>query len=128
MRALGVEHVFLGGQSYGGRQASLLAAEVPDLVAGLLLLAYPLHPPGRSDGLRTAHFPRIRARVVFVQGTTDPFGSVEELEAARHLISADTSLVLTDGGHDLGYRRSHREFVERIVGACQGFLMRPQPG
>jgi len=118
MNALGVERVFLGGQSYGGRQASMLAAEEPKLVAGLLLLSYPLHPPGRVKDLRTAHFPVLRARVVFVQGTSDPFGSVEEIEAARRLIPGGTTLILTEGGHDLGYRKPNRELVERIVGAC----------
>src|SRR5260370_26572825 len=48
--------VFLGGHSYGGRQASMLAASEPGLVNGLLLLSYPLHPPRRPDELRTAHF------------------------------------------------------------------------
>ncbi len=118
IKALGVERVFLGGQSYGGRQASMLAAEEPDLVAGLLLLSYPLHPPGRAKDLRTAHFPAIRVPAVFVQGTSDPFGSVEEIEAARQLIPGGTTLVLTGDGHDLGYRKPNRELVERIVEAC----------
>ncbi len=113
-----MERVLLGGQSYGGRQASMLAAEEPTLVTALLLLSYPLHPPGRPAELRTAHFPKLRGRVVFIHGTSDPFGSTEEIEAARTLISAPTSLIVTDGGHDLGYRKSRRELIERIVGAC----------
>ena len=118
LRALGVERVFLGGQSYGGRQASMLAADEPALVTGLLLLSYPLHPPGRPAQLRTAHLPKLRGRVVFIHGTTDPFGSPEEIEAARALITAPTTLVLTDGGHDLGYRKPRRDLIERIVAAC----------
>ncbi len=51
--------VFLGGHSYGGRQATMLAAEQPDLIAGLLLLSYPLHPPRKPTELRTAHFPKL---------------------------------------------------------------------
>jgi len=121
VKALGVERVFLGGQSYGGRQASMLAAEEPALAAGLLLLSYPLHPPGRAKNLRSAHFPSIRVRVVFIHGTSDPFGSPEEIEAARALITASTPLVLTEGGHDLGYRTPRRDLIERIVGACRSW-------
>ncbi|OLB93525.1 MAG: alpha/beta hydrolase [Candidatus Rokubacteria bacterium 13_1_40CM_68_15] len=124
VRALGVERVLLGGQSYGGRQASMLAAEEPTLVTALLLLSYPLHPPGRPAELRTAHFPKLRGRVVFIHGTSDPFGSTEEIEAARTLISGPTTLIVTDGGHDLGYRRSRHELIGRIVGAC-AFLRAP---
>src|SRR5262245_649195 len=70
----GVPHVGLGGQSYGGRQASLLAAEDPAVAVALLLLSYPLHPPGRPAEARIAHFPKLRAPALFVHGTTDPFG------------------------------------------------------
>jgi len=118
VRALDVDRVFLGGQSYGGRQASILAADEPELITGLLLLSYPLHPPGRPGDLRTAHFPKIRSRVVFIHGVSDPFGSPEEIEAARALITAPTTLILTDGGHDLGYRTPRRDLIARIVGAC----------
>src|SRR6516225_6568861 len=72
---------FLGGSSYGGRQASMLVASEPALVEGLLLLSYPLHPPGRPTPLRTAHFPDLRTPVLFVTGTKDAFGSIAELEA-----------------------------------------------
>ena len=54
--------VWLGGHSYGGRQASMLAAETPGLVDRLLLLSYPLHPPGKPTQLRTAHFPSCKRR------------------------------------------------------------------
>jgi uncharacterized protein len=74
--------MFLGGHSYGGRQASMLAAEEPDLAAGLLLLSYPLHPPRRPARLRTAHFPKLTTPALFVHGTRDPFGSMDEMRAA----------------------------------------------
>jgi predicted alpha/beta-hydrolase family hydrolase len=94
--------IFLGGQSYGGRMASILAAEDPALAERLLLLSYPLHPPGRPLDLRTAHFPDIRIPVLFVQGTRDPFATQEELDAARKLIPAPTSVSRVEGaGHDL---------------------------
>ncbi len=94
--------VILAGQSYGARQASMLAADEPELVEGLMLLSYPLHPPGKPDQLWTAHFPRLRARAMFVHGTNDPFGSIEEIQAALRLIPAAHTLTVVDGaGHDL---------------------------
>jgi len=92
----------LGGQSYGGRQATMLAAEQPGLVAGLLLFSYPLHPPGKPERLRTEHFPRLSAPCVFVQGTSDPFGSPDELRPMIAAIPATTELIPIQGaGHDL---------------------------
>ena len=88
---------FLGGSSYGGRQASLLAASRPGLVEGLLLLSYPLHPPGKPAQLRTAHFPQLRTPSLLVSGTKDAFGTIAELEAAIALIPAHTALVEIDG-------------------------------
>src|SRR5438046_7226782 len=94
--------LFLGGQSYGGRQATLLAAEEPKLVSALLLFSYPLHPPGKPDRLRTEHFPRLHVPALFVQGTVDPFGSIAELRAVLPLIPAVTRLLPIEGaGHDL---------------------------
>jgi len=94
--------ISLGGHSYGGRQASILAAERPGLAAGLLLLSYPLHPPRKPDELRTAHFPNLFTPAVFVHGTEDPFGSVEELRAAVATIPAKTELVTVEhAGHEL---------------------------
>lgn len=88
---------FLGGSSYGGRQASLLAASQPGLVEGLLLLSYPLHPPGKPAQPRTAHFPKLRTPSLFVSGTNDAFGAVDELEAAIRLIPCLTELVKIEG-------------------------------
>ena len=94
--------MFLGGHSYGGRQATLLAAEDPSIADGLLLLSYPLHPPRLPSQLRTDHFPSLRTPALFVQGTRDPFGSLEEMQAALDLIPARTSLLPLEGaGHDL---------------------------
>jgi uncharacterized protein len=102
LRDVAPGRIFLGGQSYGGRQATLLAADEPDLVSALLLFSYPLHPPGRPDRLRTEHFPRLRVPALFVQGTVDPFGSIAEMSAAIPLIPAATHLVPIEGaGHDL---------------------------
>lgn len=114
---------FLGGQSYGGRQASMLAAAEPGLVGGLLLLSYPLHPPGRPQQLRTAHLPQLQTPTLFVSGTKDPFGTIEELEAARKLISAPTQLIAIEGaGHSLLTKRNQAELVSTVVAALQEMM------
>lgn len=106
LRRIAAGRVFLGGHSYGGRQATILAAEEPELADGLLLLSYPLHPPRRSAELRTGHFPALRTRALFVHGSRDPFGSLAELRAALALIPAPTELVAVEGaGHDLARSR-----------------------
>jgi len=94
--------VFAGGHSYGGRQTAMIAAERPGLADGLLLLAYPLHPPRKPAELRTGFFPEWRTPALFVHGTRDPFGRVEELRAAMEQIPARVDLVVVEGaGHDL---------------------------
>jgi predicted alpha/beta-hydrolase family hydrolase len=102
MRRQVKERVFLGGHSYGGRQGSMLAAEEPGLADAMLLLSYPLHPPGQPLKLRTAHFPLLQTPAVFIHGTKDEFGSVEEMRTALELIPAHVELVPLEGaGHDL---------------------------
>jgi predicted alpha/beta-hydrolase family hydrolase len=118
---LGPGQCFLGGVSYGGRQASILAAEEPGLVDALLLLSYPLHPPGRATRLRTSHFPLLRTPVLLAHGSADPFGTVDELETARRLIPARTALVVIEGaGHGLGrggrVRVPGTDTLERVAG------------
>ena len=109
--------VILGGASYGGRQSSMLVSEEPELVDGLLLLSYPLNPPGKPDQLRTAHLPGLRVPVLFVQGSRDPFGSFEEMEMAIRLIPSRTKLVRIQGaGHDL------KGAAPAIVSAFQEFF------
>jgi hypothetical protein len=94
--------ILLGGQSYGGRQASMLVADEPDLSAALLLLSYPLHPPGKPAQLRTQHFPRLSMPAIFVQGTVDPFGSIAELKSAITAIPAPHRILpVENAGHDL---------------------------
>ena len=116
--------VYLGGHSYGGRQATLLAAEQPTVAAALLLLAYPLHPPSRPGELRVGHFPEIRTPAFFVHGTTDPFGAVAELRAALGRIPVSTSLHLEAGvGHDLGAgRRSRAALAELAARVAERWL------
>ena len=96
--------IFLGGHSYGGRQSTMLCASEPELVSGLLLLSYPLHPPRKPEQLRVQHLPDLRSLSLFVQGMRDPFGSVEEMTVALKLIPAQTELMIVEGaGHDLGF-------------------------
>ena len=102
MRTIVPGRVFLGGQSYGGRQASMLAAEAPELAAGLLLLSYPLHPPGKPERPRTEHFPALRTPSLFVHGPRDPFATTDELRAALASIPAPVEMVeIAEAGHDL---------------------------
>lgn len=93
--------VFTGGHSFGGRVASLLAAEAPP--AGLVLLSYPLHAPGRQATWerRTAHWPRIECPVLLLAGESDPFARVDLLRLAAGRL-ADATLVTYPGqGHTL---------------------------
>ena len=108
--------IFLGGHSYGGRQSSMLCAEEPDLVSALLLLSYPLHPPRRPEQQRTQHLPDLRTPTLFVQGTRDPFGSIQEIERAIKMIPAKTKLLTIEGaGHDLGFKGKKEELPKQIV-------------
>ena len=122
MRSLVTGRVFLGGHSYGGRQATMLAAEEPGLVDALLLLSYPLHPPGKPAQMRTAHFPALHTPAVFVHGAKDVFGTPEEMNEALLLIPAPVRLILLEGaGHDLGKgkRDVTQAALQSGVFACQ---------
>jgi len=94
--------IVLGGHSYGGRQASILASEEFGVADALLLLSYPLHVPDKPDQLRTVHFPSLRTPALFVHGTKDPFGTPDEMRKALALIPGRHELQLIEGaGHDL---------------------------
>jgi len=127
MRARVQGRIFLGGQSYGGRQATMLAADEPNLVDGLLLTSYPLHPPGKPEKVRTEHFPRLQTPALFVEGSRDPFASLEEMEAALKLIPARTSMLRIDGGgHDLVGRKAAvaEQLARKILDSFQQFFGR----
>jgi uncharacterized protein len=116
MRKLDMGRIFLGGHSYGGRQASMLAADEPRLVERLLLLSYPLHPPKRPEELRTKHFPALQTPALFVHGTTDGFGSISEMESALKLIPARIDLLPISGaGHELMTSKNRAELPQRVV-------------
>jgi predicted alpha/beta-hydrolase family hydrolase len=117
--------VFLGGHSYGGRQATILAADEPQLGDGLLLLSYPLHPPRKPLQLRTQHLPNLQTPAMFVHGARDPFGSIKEMELALKLIPVKHLLIPVEGaGHDLGFKGKIRreDLPARVVAAFQAFV------
>jgi predicted alpha/beta-hydrolase family hydrolase len=123
LRSQASGRIFLGGHSYGGRQASMLAAEQPQVAAGLLLLSYPLHPPRKPAELRTKHFPQLNTPAMFVHGARDPFGSHEEMQSALALIPAQKLLVEIEGaGHDLLGKKANDDLPARIVQSFQGFF------
>jgi uncharacterized protein len=119
--------IYLGGHSYGGRQATLLAASNPGLVEGLLLLSYPLHPPERPDQLRTQHFPDLRTPALFLHGTKDGFGSIAEIEAALKLIPVPTELLPISGaGHELISKRNRDVLTQQVIQTFRGMFLSDQ--
>lgn len=115
--------IFLGGHSYGGRQASMLAATEPELVDGLMLLSYPLHPPDKPTQMRTAHFQNLRTPALFVSGTKDDFGTVEELTTALRVIPARAELLSIEGApHSLLPKKNAEATLEAIVTKFREFF------
>ena len=103
----------LGGRSMGGRMCSIAVAEgLP--AASLVLVSYPLHPPGKPERLRTEHFPRLTVPCLFVSGTRDAFGTPEELEQATGAIRGPVTHVWLEGG-DHGLRRRDAEAAEAVA-------------
>jgi uncharacterized protein len=117
--------LLIGGKSMGGRIASQIAANVDVDVAGLVLLGYPLHPPGKPKQLRTAHLPRVRAPMLFVQGSRDAFGTPSELAPVVEELVAGTRLFVIDGGdHSLSLPKRSGETFETVVARVAGEVVR----
>ena len=107
----------LGGRSMGGRICSMAVAEGLPALA-LVLVSYPLHPPGRPDKLRTAHLPKLTVPCLFISGTRDAFGAPAELEAATALVPGPVTHVWLDGkDHSL------RGCDERVAAEVAGWLV-----
>ena len=106
-------HVFLGGRSLGGRVCSMAVAE-GFKAKGLVLISYPLHPPGKPDQLRVEHFPKIKPRCLFVSGTKDAFGTPAELEENTKAIKGKVAHVWIEGG-DHGLRRKDQEVADTVA-------------
>lgn len=105
-----------GGRSFGGRACSVAVAEGLS-AAALVLLSYPLHPPGKPDKLRTEHFSDISAPTLFASGRKDPFGAPAEFEQHVPAIPAPTFLEWIDGNHS----PKDNDAVVRIVRTFLGF-------
>ena len=94
----------LGGRSMGGRMCSMAVGDVDDPLpaTGLVLISYPLHPPGKPDSLRTEHLPRLTVPCLFIHGSRDPFGSPAELQQWTATIPGQVTHQWLEGrGHDL---------------------------
>ena len=120
--------MFIGGKSMGGRIATHLAAADTDAAAsginGLVLLGYPLHPPGKPDQLRAAHLVNIRARILFVQGSRDPFGTPAELQRVVDRLETDVTLhVIENGDHSLVPPKGSPRSVDQIYGDVQDTIV-----
>jgi uncharacterized protein len=114
--------IVMGGRSMGGRMTTMVAADVDgdgpvDRLGGLVLICYPLHPPGKPDNLRVEHLPSLTVPCLFVSGTRDPFGSPDELAEWTGTIPAPVEHVWIEGGrHDL------RGADATIADAVAGFV------
>lgn len=95
---VGTDRLVVGGRSFGGRMCSMAVADgLP--VAGLVLLSYPLHPPGHPERLRVEHLPRVGVPVLAVSGEKDPFGTPSELRTHLSTVAGPLTLVLVPGAH-----------------------------
>jgi len=110
--ALAPAQVVMGGRSFGGRMCSVAVAEGL-AAAGLVLISYPLHPPGRPETMRVEHFPRLTMPCLFVSGTRDAFATPAELEAATATIPGGVTHVWIDGG-DHGLRSKDALVTEAV--------------
>jgi uncharacterized protein len=108
---MGAVPLVLGGRSMGGRMCSIAAARQLILVRALVLICYPLHPPGKPDSLRTEHFPQLTMPCLFISGTKDQFGSPEELQRETAAIPGPVEHVWIDGA-DHSLRRKDQHVAE----------------
>jgi uncharacterized protein len=108
-----MSRIAVGGRSFGGRMCSMAVAEGLE-AAALVLVSYPLHPPGRPDRLRTEHFPELRLPCLFVSGRRDAFATPEQLERETSAIPGPATRTFVDGDHSL---RKAEDEVGGIVAA-----------
>jgi uncharacterized protein len=125
--------MFIGGKSMGGRIATQVAASDSELpVAGVVLLGYPLHPPGRPDQRRDKHLPSVGRPMLFVQGSRDGFGTPAELSPVLTALDPKATLHIVDGGdhsfklsrHDTVKQKAVFEDVERTIVEWMNGVMR----
>ena len=119
--------LLIGGKSMGGRIASQIVAapQGPEVdVAGLILLGYPLHPPGKPDRMRDAHLPRIGVPLLVVQGSRDTFGTPDELRPVLAPLAASRLHVVEGGDHSLNIRRTSAPSREQIYATVMDEIVR----
>jgi len=124
--------VAVGGKSMGGRIASQVLASHPDShawqrVAGLVLLGYPLHPPGQPHKMRAAHLPDIDVPILLLQGTRDAFGTRDEIETAFHRVRTRVDYEFIDGGdHSFAVpkssSRTEADVLDRLADRVSAWL------
>ena len=105
----------IGGRSMGGRMCTMANADEQDplVVAGLVCIGYPLHPPKKPEQLRTAHLPNVTAKTLFISGTKDEFGTPAELQSAWALMAQPpTTHFVENGRHEL---KGADEMVATII-------------
>ncbi len=128
-RPFGGGAVFIGGKSMGGRIATHLAAAAGGEAAagginGLVLLGYPLHPPGKPDNLRAAHLEKIRVPLLVVQGSRDPFGTPAELKPVLDRLTAPVTLhVVENGDHSLAPATRGPISVDQVYSDLQDMIV-----
>jgi predicted alpha/beta-hydrolase family hydrolase len=124
----------IGGKSMGGRIATqVAAAEEPLPIDGLVLLGYPLHPPGRPEQRRDAHLPQVGHPMLFVQGSRDAFGTPGELTPVLHPLGDATLYIVEGGDHSFALARKdperqarvYADVQEKIAGWIGGLTSRP---
>jgi predicted alpha/beta-hydrolase family hydrolase len=118
--------LFIGGKSMGGRIATQVAAAGgAGPVDGLVLLGYPLHPPGKPEQLRAAHLPRVEAPMLFVQGSRDTFGTPGELAPIVRRLAVGSRVFVVEGGdHSLARPRSSGEGLDQVLVRVAGEIAR----
>jgi len=119
------DRIILGGRSYGGRMGSEAVANGLSAL-GLVLISYPLHPPGQPESLRTDHFPRLRCPCLFVSGRGDAFASAEELGREADAIAGPVSIVWLDGGGH-GLRHRDGEVAAVVAAWVKSLVEKPDP-
>jgi hypothetical protein len=101
----------------------MLVAAEPGLVDAMLLLSYPLHPPKKPTQSRTVHFPTIKTPALFVHGTRDGFGSIDEMKVALKLIPARTQLLpVESAGHEIVNARNRSALPRMVASSFIAFL------
>jgi predicted alpha/beta-hydrolase family hydrolase len=124
-KKLGRNRLAIGGKSMGGRIASQVAAAGVGDLAGLVFLGYPLHPPGKPEKLRAEHLPRIKAPMLFVQGSRDAFGTPDELRSIIKTLKTRADLYVVEGGdHSFKVPKSAGATQEEVYKAVQDEMAR----